>query len=89
MIVEHELAEALRAGRIAGAAVDVFEREPYSGELATVEGCILTCHMGSMAEDCRYRMELEATEEVIRFLTDEPLRHPAPEAEYDLQGAVA
>lgn len=84
MIDEHDLAVALRAGWLSGAAIDVFEHEPYLGELATVERCILTCHMGSMSQDCRYRMELEATEEVLRFLRNEPLRYLVPEAEYML-----
>ena len=82
MIDEADLGAALRAGRLGGAAIDVFEREPYSGELATLERCILTCHMGSMSEDCRARMELEATEEAIRFLNGEPLHHAVPESEY-------
>jgi D-3-phosphoglycerate dehydrogenase len=42
----------------------------------------LTCHMGSMSEDCRARMEIEATEEAIRFLRGEPLLHLVPESEY-------
>jgi D-3-phosphoglycerate dehydrogenase len=82
MINEKDLAAALRAGRIAGAAIDVFEREPYSGELATIDRCVLTCHMGSMSEDCRARMELEATEEAIRFLRGETLLHVVPDSEY-------
>ena len=82
MVHEQDLALALREGRIAGAAIDVFEREPYSGELATIDRCILTCHMGSMSEDCRARMELEATEEALRFLRGEPLLNVVPESEY-------
>jgi len=82
MVDEVALAAALRAKRIGGAAIDVFAREPYSGELASLERCILTCHMGSMSEDCRARMELEATEEAIRFVRGEPLQHAVPESEY-------
>ncbi len=84
MINESDLAKALRDGRIGGAALDVFEREPYSGELATLERCVLTCHMGSMSRDCRTRMEIEATEEAVRFIRSDPLRHVVPEEEYDL-----
>ena len=85
---EAALATALRAGRIGGAAVDAFVEEPYSGELAGVERCILTCHMGSMTKDCRVRMEVEATEEVLRMVRGEPLRSLAPEAEYRIQATV-
>ncbi len=84
MIVEHDLAIALREGRIAGAAIDVFEREPYSGELATLDRCILTCHMGSMSQDCRARMEIEATADAVRFLKGETLIGVVSESEYTL-----
>lgn len=82
MIDEQDLIESLRSNRIGGAAIDVFESEPYSGELATLDRCVLTCHMGSMSADCRARMELEATEEAIRFLKNEPLLRPVPDEEY-------
>ena len=82
MMDERDLAAALRAGRLGGAAIDVFEHEPYSGELVTLERCLLTCHMGSMSQDCRYHMELEAAEEVLRFLRNEPLLRLVPDTEY-------
>lgn len=82
MIHEQDLIESLRSNRIGGAAIDVFESEPYSGELSTLERCVLTCHMGSMSADCRARMELEATEEALRFLKNEPLLRPVPDEEY-------
>lgn len=85
MVDERDLAEALQAGRLAGAAIDVFGQEPYSGPLTNLENCLLTCHMGSMSRDCRLRMELEATEEVIRFLEGRPLRQPVPEYEYTMR----
>ena len=82
IVNEQDLAEALRARRLGAAAMDVFQQEPYAGPLANAENCILTCHMGSMTKDCRARMELEATEEVIRFLRQEPLRQLVPDEEY-------
>ena len=48
----------------------------------TIENCLLTCHMGSMSRDCRAQMELEATEEAIRFFKNMPLRQLVPEVEY-------
>jgi D-3-phosphoglycerate dehydrogenase / 2-oxoglutarate reductase len=86
IINEMDLADVMRSGHLAGAAIDVFEHEPYSGELAGVERCLLTAHMGSMSLDCRTRMEIEATEEAVRFLKGEPLRGAVPESEYNLQG---
>lgn len=85
VIAENDLAEALRKGTIAGAALDVFENEPYRGPLCELANCILTCHMGSMTADCRSRMEIEATEEACRFVRGEPLFQEVPESEYRLQ----
>ena len=85
IVDEGALAAALRSHRLAGAAIDVFEPEPYTGILTDVDGCILTCHMGSMSEDCRIAMESEAAEEVVRFIRGEPLRQLVPESEYLLQ----
>jgi D-3-phosphoglycerate dehydrogenase len=85
IVDEGALAAALRSHRLAGAAIDVFEPEPYTGILTDVDGCILTCHMGSMSEDCRIAMESEAAEEVVRFVRGEPLRQLVPESEYLLQ----
>jgi len=85
IVNEHDLAEVMASGHLAGAAIDVFEHEPYRGPLADIERCLLTCHMGSMSVDCRTRMEIEATEEAVRFVRGEPLQKPVPAAEYDVQ----
>lgn len=85
IINERDLAEVMHAGHLGGAAIDVFDHEPYSGELARIERCLLTAHMGSMSIDCRTRMEIEATEEAVRFLTGMPLESLVPATEYDVQ----
>ena len=85
IVNEHDLAQVMASGHLAGAAIDVFEHEPYRGPLADIERCLLTCHMGSMSVDCRTRMEIEATEEAVRFVRGEPLQKPVPAAEYDVQ----
>ena len=85
IINEGDLHAVMTDGHLAGAAIDVFEQEPYAGRLAEIERCILTAHMGSMSVDCRTRMEIEATEEAVRFLTVKPLQSEVPQAEYDVQ----
>jgi len=89
IVSETDLARALRDKVIRAAAIDVFEEEPYTGPLAELENAILTCHMGSMTADCRVRMEIEATEEAIRFLNGEPFVTPVPASEYALAEAAA
>ena len=85
VVDEKALHHALKENKIAGAAIDVFEKEPYEGPLKDLPNCLLTSHMGSMSLDCRTRMEIEATEEAIRFLLGKPLLSPVPTEEYDLQ----
>ena len=85
IINEYDLAEVLKAGHLGGAAIDVFEQEPYHGALAEIDHCLLTSHMGSMSIDCRTRMEIEATEEAVRFLTGHDLQGLVPSEEYEVQ----
>ena len=85
IVNESDLAEVMNAGHLHGAAIDVFDHEPYDGPLAKIERCALTAHMGSMSIDCRTRMEIEATEEAVRFVTGQALRGLVPSEEYDVQ----
>lgn len=85
IINEYDLYEVMKAGHLSGAAIDVFEQEPYAGKLGEIERCLLTAHMGSMSIDCRTRMEIEATEEAVRFLTGMPLESEVPQVEFDVQ----
>jgi len=87
IINEDDLYDVLQTGHLSGAAIDVFDFEPYTGKLRDIERCLLTAHMGSMSVDCRTRMEIEATEEAVRFLTDKPLEALVPQEEYEVQRA--
>jgi D-3-phosphoglycerate dehydrogenase len=88
IVDEAALAGALRARRLGGAAIDVFRVEPYAGELCGLDNCLLTSHMGSMSEDCRYQMEREAVTNAIRFLKGEPLEQLVPDTEYALRASM-
>jgi lactate dehydrogenase-like 2-hydroxyacid dehydrogenase len=57
IVDERALVDALRAGEIAGAALDVFEREPEVEEgLLALENVVLTPHLGSATRDTRVAM---------------------------------
>jgi D-3-phosphoglycerate dehydrogenase len=58
VIDEQALTEALKDGRIQGAALDVFSSEPISGEhpLARMENVVLSPHMGAMTQEARVRL---------------------------------
>jgi len=85
IINENDLYQVMKDGHLSGAAIDVFEQEPYDGPLKEIERCYLTSHMGSMSADCRARMEIEATQEAIRFIKGETLEGVVPEVEYEAQ----
>lgn len=85
IVNEDDLVKILDQGHLGGAAIDVFEKEPYMGRLSSIEKCLLTSHMGSMSIDCRARMEIEATEEVVRFIANKKLRAEVPIDEYENQ----
>ena len=54
-------------------------------ELAGIDWCLLTALMGSMSVDCRTRMEIEATQEAVRFVSGQRLLSPVPSEEYEVQ----
>jgi D-3-phosphoglycerate dehydrogenase len=85
LVDETALTAHLRARPNFSAAIDVFEEEPYSGELATLENCLLSCHMASCTSDCRLEMELQAANEVVRYFRRQPFANPVPENEYRIQ----
>ena len=82
IINESDLYEVMSEGHLGGAAIDVFQEEPYEGPLGEIDRCLLTSHMGSMSVDCRSRMEIEATEEAVRYLRGLDLQSCVPEEEY-------
>lgn len=84
IVNEDALNTALERGMIAGAAVDVFTEEPYSGPLLDRPNAILTPHLGSMSIDCRTRMEIEASMDALRILVGEAPLNPVPHCEYQM-----
>ncbi|MEO7317584.1 MAG: phosphoglycerate dehydrogenase [Chthoniobacteraceae bacterium] len=68
LIDEQAVTEALQSGHLAGAAVDTFELEPYTGLLLQAPNVILSPHAGSYARATRNRMELEAAQNLIAGL---------------------
>jgi lactate dehydrogenase-like 2-hydroxyacid dehydrogenase len=67
------LVEALRAGRIGGAALDVFEDEPHvDPRLLELEQVVLTPHLGSAGDRTRSAMCLLAVRNVAAVLAGDP-----------------
>jgi len=85
IINEKDLFNVMDSGHLSGAAIDVFDKEPYEGDLQKINRCLLTSHMGSMSIDCRNRMEIESVEEALRYVKGEALKSEVPKEEYDSQ----
>ncbi|MHB1130376.1 MAG: phosphoglycerate dehydrogenase [Ilumatobacteraceae bacterium] len=71
LIDEGALLTALQNDRIAGAALDCFEVEPYSGPLLKFNNVHVTAHMGSYARETRDQMEIDASTALIRGLKEQ------------------
>ncbi|NLC56138.1 MAG: C-terminal binding protein [Armatimonadetes bacterium] len=77
-MVDHQaLAEALRNGTIAGAAIDVFDREPPEPDypLFGLPNALLTPHLAWYSEDAAWRIREIIIEEVDRFVAGLPPRY--------------
>ncbi|HEX5910258.1 MAG TPA: phosphoglycerate dehydrogenase [Thermoleophilaceae bacterium] len=70
LVDEDALLAALHEGRLAGAYVDTFVDEPYTGPLTELEQVLVTPHAGSYAREARARMESEAVDNLLGALEE-------------------
>lgn len=78
IVDEAALAELLRAGRIGGAAFDVFEHEPPGSPLIGLRNVIATPHIGGATDGAKARLIDIALKSVAAMLDGESPPHPAP-----------
>jgi glyoxylate reductase len=69
VVQEAALVAALEQGTIAGAALDVFEREPLISDGLRRDNVVLAPHLGSASIETRTRMAMIAVENVIAFFS--------------------
>jgi len=62
------LADALRFGKLTGAAMDVFPDEPYSGPLCELDNMVMTPHVATLTKESRVQMETEAVQNLLDVL---------------------
>jgi glyoxylate reductase len=79
VVDEKALAEALKEGVIAGAGLDVYEREPtVEPALLQLENAVLLPHIASASVRTRTRMAVRAAENIVAFIEGKPLLDPVP-----------
>lgn len=80
VVDEQALADALHAGRLAGAALDVVEQEPLAADdpLRGAPHLVLTPHIAGATAEARARSSQIAATQVIDFLDGRPVAHPVP-----------
>ncbi len=74
LIVEQDLAEALDAGKVGGAAVDVVSTEPIKADnpLLKAKNCIITPHIAWAPKESRQRLMDIAVENLRSYLAGKP-----------------
>jgi D-3-phosphoglycerate dehydrogenase / 2-oxoglutarate reductase len=68
LVDEEALVEALRSGKVAGAALDVFSEEPYSGPLLEFDNVVVTPHLAASTDEAQDRAGLIVAEQVAAAL---------------------
>ncbi|CAN5178037.1 phosphoglycerate dehydrogenase [soil metagenome] len=68
LIDEDALLAALQSGKVAGAALDVFSTEPYSGPLLELDNVVVTPHLAASTEEAQDRAGVIIAEQVAAAL---------------------
>jgi D-3-phosphoglycerate dehydrogenase len=77
IVDEHDLAEALKSGKVAGAALDVFVDEPPSSShpLLQFEQVIATPHLGASTDEAQLNVAIAVAEQIVDFLARGVVRY--------------
>src|SRR5438874_9557430 len=68
LVDEAALLEALRSGKVAGVALDVWSEEPYSGPLLELDNVVATPHLAASTEEAQDRAGVIVAEQVVAAL---------------------
>lgn len=76
IINETDLYEAMKSGKVAAAALDVFEKEPpENNPLLTLDNLICTPHLGASTEEAQENVALAVAEQIADYLVRGTIRH--------------
>ena len=68
LVDEAALIAALESGKVAGAAIDVFAKEPYDGALLQAPNVVVTPHLAASTEEAQDRAGMIVAEQVVAAL---------------------
>lgn len=75
IVDENALVDAINGGKIAGAAIDVFEIEPITEHpLFGLPGVIVTPHLGASTAEAQERVAVDVAHQIVAVLNGEPAR---------------
>jgi len=90
IIVQKDLIEALKTGVIAGAALDVYEKEPpKDSPILKLDNVVLTPHIGASTAEGQVRAGVIVAEDVIRVLDGKEAENAIPEIPYYIEAFKA
>ena len=76
IVNEADLCEALKSGKVAGAALDVFEKEPPGDNpLLNVDTLVCTPHLGASTEEAQENVAIAVAEQVADYLVNGVIRN--------------
>ena len=76
IVEEAALYEAIVSKKVAGAALDVYEKEPQTeSPLFTLPEVIVTPHLGASTEEAQVNVAIDVAQEILRVLRGEPVQN--------------
>ena len=77
IVDERALAEAIKSGKCAGAALDVFVEEPPSKDhpLVSLDAVIVTPHLGAATDEAQVQVAIDIAQQVAEFLIEGTIRN--------------
>ena len=77
IVNEQDLYEAIKEGHVAGAALDVFEKEPPPKDLPLLglEGVVVTPHLGASTKEAQAKVAKAIAEQMVDYLLNGTIRN--------------
>jgi D-3-phosphoglycerate dehydrogenase / 2-oxoglutarate reductase len=80
IVDEKDLADAIKEGKVAGAALDVYVDEPPAADhpLVKLDQVITTPHLGASTDEAQLNVAIAVAEQMVDFLAKGVVRYAAP-----------